>query len=482
MPKLLRASFVFSCCLGIVLGSAVDSQAESFVRQIQPQPSEDTTRGLEYGFGVATGYSRIGEGGATNRYATLRLLPEIYYRNLGIGLLATLRVNPRRGGFREEDFDDVRDYLALVYFLEYGTGEDEDQYGRFGSIEETSLSYGLFVDGYTNAHRLDDPMRGFTGTYTTSRFRVEALYADFASPSVFGVHTAYLPLGTAEDSSLPQVTLGVGLAGDFDDEGALVNPSDPGEPFLIGPASPEEQNVPRGVDDGTLVMLGVDAGARWLDTETVSMLSFVEAAKIFDYGIGASLGVQGAARVDRLRLRARYAQRILGKEFLPNYFDPSYEAERLREVSMSTRQGSDLPAVDTRRNDLAGRQQVGTGYNVQVHAEYEDVFDTTVGYETIWGEPNTGRFNFDFELRTAQFPVSIRMGYHRFDMTSLGDIFSLSGENVLYRFGVAYEILSPLRIGVEARQHFETVYRDGRTIGQRKQTRIEPMIHFVLRL
>lgn len=472
---------VYSGFLVGALSLAAENR-EVFAQPVQDQIREDTTRGLVYDFGVATGYSRIGEAGDTERYASLRLLPEIYYRDLGIGLLANIRINPRTGRLREEDFNNVRDYLALIYFLEYGTGEDEDRYGRFGSIEEASLSYGLFVERYTNAHRLDDPMRGLTGTYTTGRFRFDGLYADLASPGVFGVHAAYLPFHNGENLKLPEVTVGVGLAGDFDEEGALVNPTMPGEPFLIGSSPPQTAEVPLGVDDGNLFMIGVDAGVRWLETETLSVLSFVEAAKILDYGIGASLGVQGDGRMDRLHLQVRYAQRILGKEFLPDYFGSSYEAERLREVSLPVEEGTDLSAVNTRRNQLAGRQSAGMGHNFQLKVEYEDVLDSTVGYETIWDESDTDRFNLDFDLRTAQLPVSIRLGYDRFNMSSLSDVLYVFGDDVLYRLGVAYEIFSPLRVGVEARQTFEPVYQNGRTVGQRKQTRIEPLVHFVLHL
>lgn len=483
MLHLLAWSLIFFCGGGAVVDTETDLSSEKGDPE-NALVARDTSRGLQYDLGVATGYSRIGGGGSATRYATLRLLPEIYYGQLGIGLLANVRVNPRSGGIRDEDFDEVRDYLALIYFVEYGTEEESDRHGRFGSIEETSLSYGLFVDRYSNTHRLDDPMRGFTGSYATGHIQVEGMYADFASPSVFGFHTAYLPFGSDSSSPLPRVSVGVGLAGDFDEEGAVINPVNPGDPFLIGPSASggETGEVPVGVDDGNLFMAGVDAGVRWLDTETISMLSFVEASKIFGYGVGASLGVQGAGQTGDLQLQVRYEQRILGREFLPDYFGSSYEAERLRDVSLPNGDDESVSAVNSKRNQLAGRQSSGAGFQIQVQADYGDVFDSTVGYETIWGEDDTGRFTLDLELNTEALPVSIRLGYDHFDMASPSDALRFFDEAVLYRLGLAYEFVEPLRLGVEARQTYETVYQNGQAVGRSKQTRIEPLVHFVLRL
>ncbi len=474
-------------CLAFMMVAADVSEAASGVsrRGWSAQEREavrDTVPQFRYDFGAAAGYDRIRESGqSTERYASLALLPEVYYRKFGVGLLARVRMNSSTG-IREEDFDSVRDYLALIRFLEYGTEEDPEGYGRFGSIEDVSLGEGLFVDRYSTSNRIDDPMRGLTGAVATPHFYLEGVYSDVAGAGIFGLHAGYYPFETKPTSVFSRLAFGAGIAGDLSDVGDLVNPDRPGAPFLISrPPDSVDTDVPVGAEDGPLFMMGVNASVRWLETDAVTVATFAEAGKIIEYGLGATLGAQGRTEVGRVDLQVQYAQRFLGKEFLPDYFNSSFEAQRLRSVSLPVSDDPGVRAVNTRRNELAGRTSGARGHQLKVDAEMEDVFETTVGYETIWGEPDTGQFHLDLEVHTPSIPVSVRVGYDRFNLDTLSNLLAVSRDNSLYRFGLAYEIIEPLRLGVELSQTFNPVYREGRLVGQEKQNRVEPYIRLALR-
>lgn len=466
--------------------SALHARGASFSAERPLQTAyptvRDTVPSVRYDLGASAGYSRIREGDLTDWYGSLTLLPELYVGKFGIGLRADLRVNTATGSLREEDFNSTRDYLSLLYFVRYGEEEDPEGYGRFGSIEDASLGYGQFVDRYSNTVRLDDPMRGVVGEIPTDHFQFEALFNDFVTPGVFGAHGSYYPFGTEVPSIAPKLSLGISVAGDLNDEGAWVNPDDPGAPFLLPSASPPDtlQNVATGVEDGSLLMAGLEAGVRWIQTEHFSFTSYVEASKIIDYGVGASLGLQSVTAIGAVDLKVQYAQRLMGKEFLPDLFGPTYEAERIREIALPV-EGQEIGAFNTRRNELAGRQSSGIGHQVQVEAEYDDVFESAIGYETIYGTLGSGRFHFDAELYTANVPVSVRIGYDRFRMDTLADIFTASWKDALYQLGVAYEIIGPVRLGIEVSQSYETVYRNGQVAGRAKQNRIDPFIQAVFR-
>jgi hypothetical protein len=442
----------------------------------------DTIPFIRYDLGASTGYSRIQEGAITDWYGSLTLLPELYVGKFGIGLHADVRINTATGAIRREDFNSARDYLSLIYFARYGEEGDSGGYGRFGSIEEVSLGYGQFVDQYSNTVSLDDPMRGMVGEITTRYFRGSTLLNDFVSPGVFGGHASYYPFGIDPASALPQLAFGFSVAGDVNEEGALINPEDPGAPFLL-PGSPgdPDQGVATGVRDGSLFMIGIDAGARWIQQNRFSLLTFLEGAKIFGYGTGASIGVQGTTDLGAAYFQFRYAQRFLSAHFLPDLFGPTYEAERLVEVNLPISSQS-VRAVNTRRNELAGRQSAGIGHQVQMEFDYARAFESSVGYETIYGTLGSGRFHFDAELHAADFPVSMRIGYDRFRIDRLVDVLRASRENALYRLGLAYEVLGPVRIGLEASQSYETIYRNGKAAGRVKQNRVDPFIQVVLRL
>jgi hypothetical protein len=116
-----------------------------------------------------------------------------------------------------------------------------------------------------------------------------------------------------------------------------------------------------------------------------------------------------------------------------------------------------------------------------VDLSYGSAFESSVGYETIYGELGSGRFHLDAELRAAGIPVSVRIGYDRFRLDTLADVFDASWESALYRLGVAYEIVGPIRLGVDVNQSYETVYRNGQVAGRTKQNRIDPFIQAVFR-
>lgn len=444
----------------------------------------DTTRPVRFDVDVAAGNSRIQhDGDDAAQFVTFGFMPEFYYGKLGVGLLVRLHVHAENGQMREEDFNDRRDYLALLYFVEYGEESDPGGYGRFGSIEEATLGYGLFVDRYTNEVSIDHPMRGLAGALASDHWRVEGVYSDLAAPGMFGVHAAYFPLGTETGSRTPRLTLGGGVAAELRGRRTFVNPSTPGAPFLIEPPPDgvSDASVPYGVEDGGLYLIGVDAGVRWVHTGRVSLVTFAEAAKIVDYGVGATLGVQGASAFGDVRLGAQYEQRFLGKAFLPDYFGPTYEAERIRTVALPAEGDASLEAVNTRRNELAGRDRPALGFKVEVEGDYADAFEATVGYATIWGTPGSARFHLDLQLHAQRVPVSVRLGYDRFAMESLRDVLVRSRTDALYRLGVAYQIVAPLRVGVEMRQTYEPIFLNGRAAAQRKQSRIEPFVQLVWR-
>ena len=66
------------------------------------------------------------------------------------------------------------------------------------------------------------------------------------------------------------------------------------------------------------------------------------------------------------------------------------------------------------------------------------------------------------------------MGYDRFNLESLSNLLAVSRDNSLYRFGLAYEIIEPLRLGVELSQNFDPVYREGGPWGRRNRIAWSP--------
>lgn len=472
----------------LVGGGLLFGTAPSMAIQTDPdgrgsRAPSDTASPVQYDVKFATGYSQIAtRGGDPERFVSLSLLPELYYRKFGVGLLGRIHLQPRSGTLRKEDFDRADDYLGLLYFVEYGQESDTAAHARLGVLEEVSFGYGHFMDRYANDVSLDDPMRGLTGAVNVGRVRLEGVFNELANPGVLGLHGAYFPLGQDPTTSLPRMQVGLSIAGDVEGDGSQINTAQPGEPFLLSaPNDPEETPLPAGTDDGALFMVGIDAGIRLLRTETISVQSFVEASKILDYGIGASLGLRAATDIGPVHVRGQYIQLILGPEFLPDYFDSTYEVQRIRGVTLPEDQTSSGVVVNTKRNELLARQTSALGYQTRVSVDYDNTFESSVGYQTILGEAGSDEFTFDFRLHSAKIPVTLRLGYDRFGIDRWSDVFVPSREDALYRLGAAYQIISLVRLGVDLRQSYEPVYRGGRKVGRTKQNRFVPFVHFTLR-
>jgi hypothetical protein len=137
--------------------------------------------------------------------------------------------------------------------------------------------------------------------------------------------------------------------------------------------------------------------------------------------------------------------------------------------------------VTAGRNRLLARQTSAYGYLTRVSVDYDDTFESSIGYRTILGEAGSDEFTFDFRLHSAKVPVTLRLGYDRFGIDRWSDVLVPTREDALYRLGVAYQIISLLRLGVDVRQTYEPVYQAGREVGRTKQNRFEPFVRFTLR-
>jgi hypothetical protein len=84
-------------------------------------------------------------------YTELRLLPEIAFGKVGIGLDIDLLID-KDGNIRKEDWDEFEDYINKVYYLRYGTRQDP-VYGKIGGFTSYTLGHGLIMNNYTNMLR-----------------------------------------------------------------------------------------------------------------------------------------------------------------------------------------------------------------------------------------------------------------------------------------------------------------------------------------
>jgi len=478
MTRLLRV--VFGLCLGAGASLCVAQIPDSTTFHTPP----DTVQTYNYDLDFGVGFSRIeNAAGKNERFLTLAFMPEFFYGDVSIGLLLVLRRHMRTGNLRREDFNTFSDYLGLIRYVQYGEEDEAPLYGRFGVLEYATLGYGQQINFYTNTTSLDDPKHGLAFQYEDKGYQVEAMIGNLPASGIFGVRASYTPIPHTTRRRLQPLVLGISLSGDLSAEGAFINPEAPGQPFLLDPPPAGTTGVGQGFADGRLFIIGLDAGLPLHTTEQASLLSYFELAKIFDYGMGVALGARSTWRFpERRRLDVQFEQRLLGKQYLPNYFDALYELERVQQVRLEDEDGETLEGLDTKRNRLAAQRGVRFGSYAALTFRSGHIFRLQTSFERVWNRAHSGWFHLDTRLRSRNLPLHLRLVYDRINLRSFNDLFNGPRDEALFRVSLAYRFWPFIMLGFDYQQSFEPVKAEGVVIGRVKRQRIEPRVQVVLAL
>ena len=221
------------------------------------------------------------------------------------------------GAFRREDWDEAAEYLRVIRGVEYGTPYD-GVFFRGGELTDVRIGHRTIVDGYENVLDLDHFQWGLQSSVNTHYGGGELLLDNVADPELMGLRLYARP--ALPDLALSRFALGWSLVSD-----------------RAAPRAPcERHRQPRGERRrqlhrrrlGTTGIMGFDA--EYVPAgERVRLTPYMDANAPeggSGWHVGAFLGWQIAPDVV-MDLRAEY--RLLGEGYLPSYFGPLYEVERL---------------------------------------------------------------------------------------------------------------------------------------------------------
>ncbi len=315
----------FLVLLGPMAASVVAAQEAEDGEALSPELSW----GLALGVGVQSYPEGTGLSAVTYQYLALR--PEIAYGKLGVGF--DLGLNYRFTGgdgsefrIREEDWvpSDERSfweiYLAKISYARWAQKGDP-LYVRVGNLDDVTLGNGFIVGGYANTRYLPDlrivgaqldadgdvvgfPYLGF-----------ETMASNLTAFDLFAVRTFVRPIVGIEVPVISRLQVGSTIAMDRD-------------PYYFAEKSEEFDGS---VDDSAEVMVwGVDTRLPILDSENITLAAFSDFV-LQDEAPGAMIGVGGRA-VGFLLYGAQL--RYLGDNFIPVYFDGSYDLFRLEQFAV----------------------------------------------------------------------------------------------------------------------------------------------------
>jgi hypothetical protein len=283
--------------------------------------AQEEEGGFGFGLGIGIGANTIG--GET--YSAFILLPDIAIGKFGLGLELTVNYQlnePFPDSIREEDWVPSGDqkfldvYLPKFRYIRYGF-KGEPLYVKLGSIDDAMLGNGFIVGNYDNTLFL--PERRIFGLnfdldgalFNFPYVGIETFVGNLAQFDVMGVRTFLRPLAFTEIPILKGMQVGSTFATDR-------------KPGLYDPLATGNEDP--------VVVYGGDIRLPLLTKQFINLAVFSDIAAMqilgdSDTGVGGMVGLGG-----RLFGFLNYGAqiRILGADFIPTYFNYSYDMFRYR--------------------------------------------------------------------------------------------------------------------------------------------------------
>jgi len=433
------------------------------------------------GFSAAMGVGAVTMDGQT--WTQISLRPEIPIGKLGLALDLTLYFD-EEGNVRSQDWDEPRDIIDKIYYVRWGHRGDP-VYVKAGALDNVSLGYGILVRNYANSIEYPSVRRvGAEFDLRIGRPQIEGFLANFREidePGLLGLRGSYPVLG--------KLRLGAGLvydgnlyAGmrDADDDGVpdeldrfpdhsdhtewqlwddLQDGMDPGlwERLRESPSYPGDDWLAGGPADYSDAQESIQAYSFDISYELLPKLDiYLQWAMFNSYGSGYAPGLVYRP-FNWLTMGAEY--RVWGEEFIGEFFDSSYDLERVFFLDDGLGGGLLL----TKKSLLEGAPAMNGWFAdarmnifniLKVYAAYNTMKPTGGGedWNSLWGSAG---------LNLARIPKLSELSvYYR--QIGVESLFKLKTESTVHGYKLGYEI-SP---GVDLRLHWRTTYVDANGDGE----------------
>ena len=213
---------------------------------------------------------------------SIHLFPEFAFANFGVGLNLNLEID-KNGNVRNENFNELSDYLSIIRYVRYGQKNDPF-YARLGALDYATLGHGSIMYLYNNSPSYDTRKIGLEFDLDFNFFGLEAVYGSFAEEGVLGLRPFVRPLRFTKLSSVPIIggfEIGVTYSTDFNENAGVTSSSfdSANNEFIIGQ------------DYGAIEIFGFDFGLPILRTGLVDADLYYDYAEIVDFGNGRTAGL-----------------------------------------------------------------------------------------------------------------------------------------------------------------------------------------------
>lgn len=416
-----------------------------FTQSWTPSPELiDLTRKTGSALQGGLGWTRIAvsDTGAAVNYLTLTLNPEMNIGKFGLGLTIDVLMNTQSdpGGSRIRQTE-LRPGHLLRY-IRYGT-PDDPSYFQVGALERVTLGHGFILARYSN--QVADQSRRVGASLRLSRERggIEALMNNIGAREIYGARAFIRPLAE-HPGSLILRHLAIGSTFVIDD--------DPGRGRTRGPAPSTE-------------IIGLDIEVPIFETPLLDIMSYGDFAKILDYGSGGAIGVSVKVKnISKiLTLTSRIEEQSFGQEFVPEFFDASYEVESV------------LASGRTKASRLRGLPRT-QGVMGELGGIILGRLSVIGNYRSYTNRDSSGVLHAEARALNLIPRMMLRASYDKKGISKLSDIRTLDDRSVIIA-EARYHVISFVALSLEYRWTFVFDERPNFQV-YRPQERFSPKVLF----
>jgi len=471
-------------------------------------PPPESSGGFDFTMGLSAGAAVL-DGQVYNQVG---IRPLITIGKLGIALDLSLYLDAD-GNIRKENWDEASDFFEKLYFVRWAQPGDPF-YVKAGSIDNYTLGYGLLMNHYSNAVEYPSVIRtgmelGLQGDRLGFQGMVNNFSETFDGGGVVAGRLGFKVIGDLEIgiSAVADINQYKGLE-DRDDDGVpdfvddfpnkkkysvdtdgdgvpdALDPDQDGDGYTDNSQNPLiENNDPDGTvlkgdplninnaKDKDQLAFAADIAYPFVKKKHLELTVYSQYAQFANNGGWGASAPGVRAKFAFINAFAEY--RIFDEKFIPEYFNTTYELERVTQFGDS---------VSTKRQKLQLITEKLQGYVIGADFNIADFIVFGAEFQNMSkNEIELKTFRANLDLNSDIIPkIKTAGAYFYQNNTGLKKIFDKTEGTILgYKFG--YDIGGGAALVFDFRQTFRDKNGDGRIKGSNetiKSTVIQTVFTF----
>ena len=365
-----------------------------------------------FSFGATVGAANIN--GVT--YTQIILNPDLNFGKFGIGLDVNLEFD-QEGKIRAGEWDSWQAVVNKIRYIRFGN-KGEKFFFKVGNLNDVSVGHGTIMNGFSNnIYYPDTRMLGIQFDIDFKWFGFESFTENFLDYDILAGRFYIRPLKILK-SKIPiikNLEIGFTYAKDFDNLNPYANATNQKDKYKYSDDSASSDEI---------YVYGIDAAIPLPNLGIISWTVFADYNWINKMGEGFTAGVMGKL-LGFINFRAEYNR--LGKNYVNNYFDYFYLAERADKYTSLTNQTKayngwklavwknfKIKEQDDLTVLLSVEDQDGDGIKprmtFQLHVDRKLLFNK-LEFDLIYVKQNISSFKNAFVIEDEYSLITMKTGY-----------------------------------------------------------------------